>query len=182
MAQVMSEDPKNSSKPDDEDDLPLRASTAGAPAGFFHIYKHGQGYWTRLCTALAAFGLLLLIANFAYTQSHLRLAEVLTTDSRPREAAAALARNISLALAAAIVLGGGAFAWKLMNAPKGADFLITTDSEMKKVNWATRKELIGSTRVVIIFLVLIACFLFGADLLFGWFFHVIGVLKTGPLG
>ena len=43
-----------------------------------------------------------------------------------------------------------------MNKPTNVDFLIATDSEMKKVNWTSRKELIGSTKVVIIFMFLIA--------------------------
>ena len=47
-----------------------------------------------------------------------------------------------------------------MNKPSNVDFLIATDSEMKKVNWTSRKELIGSTKVVIIFMFLIALFLF----------------------
>ena len=43
-----------------------------------------------------------------------------------------------------------------MNKPANVDFLIATDSEMKKVNWTSRKELIGSTKVVILFMFLIA--------------------------
>ena len=51
---------------------------------------------------------------------------------------------------------------------------------MKKVNWTTRKELIGSTKVVIFFMILIAALLFVLDVLFGYFFHVIRVLEFGP--
>jgi preprotein translocase SecE subunit len=53
---------------------------------------------------------------------------------------------------------------------------------MKKVNWTSKKELIGSTKVVIIFMLLIAFLLFGFDVVFGYFFHLIGVLQTGPFG
>jgi preprotein translocase SecE subunit len=60
------------------------------------------------------------------------------------------------------------------------DFLIATDSEMKKVNWTTRKELIGSTKVVIFFVLLIAALLFTLDLVFGYFFQLIKVLEFGP--
>ena len=49
------------------------------------------------------------------------------------------------------------------NKPNVVDFLIATDSEMKKVNWTTRAELIGSTKVVIIFMLLIAVLLFALD-------------------
>ena len=39
---------------------------------------------------------------------------------------------------------------------------------MKKVNWTTRKELIGSTKVVILFMFFIALLLFVFDMIFGY--------------
>ena len=48
----------------------------------------------------------------------------------------------------------------VINKPPNVDFLIATDSEMKKVNWTSRKELIGSTKVVIIFVLFITLMLF----------------------
>jgi preprotein translocase subunit SecE len=67
-----------------------------------------------------------------------------------------------------------------MNKPANADFLIATDSEMKKVNWTSRKELIGSTKVVIVFMFLIAMLLFLFDIIFGYLFYFMGVLKSSP--
>ena len=64
------------------------------------------------------------------------------------------------------------------NKASTVDFLVATDSEMKKVNWTTRKELIGSTKVVILFMFLIAISLFVCDLIFGEFFQSIHVLRT----
>ena len=72
------------------------------------------------------------------------------------------------------------FVFWLINKPSNADFLIATDSEMKKVNWTTRKELIGSTKVVIGFMFLVAFLLFFFDVIFGYFFYLIGVLKSKP--
>jgi preprotein translocase SecE subunit len=57
------------------------------------------------------------------------------------------------------------------------EFLIATDGEMKKVNWTTRKEIIGSTQVVIFATFLIAAALFGIDTVFSSFFSLIGVLE-----
>ena len=71
-------------------------------------------------------------------------------------------------------------AWKLMNKPTNVDFLIATDSEMKKVNWTTRAELIGSTKVVIFFMMIIAAVLFLIDVLFGYVFYWFGVLWNKP--
>jgi preprotein translocase subunit SecE len=67
-----------------------------------------------------------------------------------------------------------------MNKPSHVDFLIATDSEMKKVNWTTRAELMGSTKVVIFFVLLISAFLFMLDVIFGYFFQLIKVLEFGP--
>ena len=49
---------------------------------------------------------------------------------------------------------------------------------MRKVNWSTRKEIIGSTQVVIVAAFLLAAFLFGIDTAFAKFFQIIGVIET----
>jgi preprotein translocase SecE subunit len=64
-----------------------------------------------------------------------------------------------------------------MNKPGNVDFLIATDSEMKKVNWTSKRELIGSTKVVILFMFAIAIILFVLDLLFNTVFYSIRVLN-----
>ena len=67
-----------------------------------------------------------------------------------------------------------------MNKPSSVDFLIATDSEMKKVNWTTQKELMGSTKIVIGFVFVMAILLFSYDLFFQFLFWLFGVLKTPP--
>lgn len=57
------------------------------------------------------------------------------------------------------------------------EFLIATDGEMKKVNWSTRKEVQGSTMVVVIASFLLAMLIFVIDYGFGAFFKLIGVLQ-----
>jgi preprotein translocase SecE subunit len=142
----------------------------GRPAGpgFFTIYKKGQGYWTRMGTALGA---LLLIGLTAY---HIYLNRpYLGMGNRPQ---------LAMGIAAALFAVGSFFAWRAMNKPSNVDFLIATDSEMKKVNWTSRKDLIGSTKVVIVFMFLIAAILFIVDIVFSYFFFLIGVLKHSPFG
>src|SRR6266566_6943711 len=68
-------------------------------------------------------------------------------------------------------------AWYYLNKPKVVDFFIATESEMKKVNWTSRKEIIGSTKVVIGFMFLIAALLFIYDQYFTRIFYLLGVLK-----
>lgn len=58
------------------------------------------------------------------------------------------------------------------------EFFIAVDNEMKKVNWSTRREIIGSTWVVVTVCVTLTAILFGIDLAFGTFFRAIGILKA----
>jgi len=62
--------------------------------------------------------------------------------------------------------------------PKSVDFLIATEGEMKKVNWSTRREVVGSTAAVIVTAIVIAVFCFGIDRAFFWFFAQIKVLDV----
>jgi len=146
---------------------PPVVETGGGEGGFFSIYKKGQGYWTRLGTAIGAAIIGILAAVFAYDQ-------LFSSNLVGRSAAMGIA-GIVLAIYAGVVF------W-LTNKPRNVDFLIATDSEMKKVNWTSRKELIGSTKVVILFMFFIAIALFVIDVLFGYFFQLIKVLETGPFG
>ncbi|MDB5300084.1 MAG: preprotein translocase, SecE subunit [Phycisphaerales bacterium] len=148
--------------------------------GFFTIYKKGQGYWTRMGTviglglvcAFTAYNLYAYIPTFLPSPSGTSPAEV--------KASQVLHTQIALAVAGGFVLGFFLLCWKLMNKPTNVDFLIATDSEMKKVNWTSRKELIGSTKVVVIFMFLVALFLFGVDQIFGVLMWAAGVLKFSP--
>ncbi|HEX2973736.1 MAG TPA: preprotein translocase subunit SecE [Tepidisphaeraceae bacterium] len=87
---------------------------------------------------------------------------------------------IKLIIVGVLGLVAAGLFWWYLNKPVVADFLIATESEMKKVNWTSRKELMGSTKVVILFMFLIAAALFLIDVAFGYFFYLIKVLKTGP--
>jgi preprotein translocase subunit SecE len=62
-------------------------------------------------------------------------------------------------------------------APRTSDFLIATEGEMKKVNWPARKEVTGSTLVVIWTVILLTILLFVADFLFSRLFLWIGILE-----
>jgi len=61
---------------------------------------------------------------------------------------------------------------------KLVDFMIATEGEMRKVNWSTKREIVGSTILVILLTLFIALFCQAADLLFSWFFQSIDVLKS----
>lgn len=182
MAEATHDDPRKLTAPEGPPSGNSGGGAVASPGGFFSIYKSGQGYWTRLITCIAAALLLLVISHWVYTHSRIWLTEGLTSEARPVDVARSLAQKVALGIAAGIFLITALLAWKIVNSPRGADFLITTDSEMKKVNWATRKEVVGSTRVVILFIFFVGLFLFFSDILFSWFFHVIKVLKASPFG
>jgi len=55
-------------------------------------------------------------------------------------------------------------AWRVVNYPVFADFLIATEAEINKVSWTTRKALVRDTIVVLTCLVLLTVFLFVVDM------------------
>jgi preprotein translocase subunit SecE len=166
------ESPKPSQRP---------ATAPDAGGGYFHIYKKGQGYWTRMGTVGGAGLLGLLMGNFIYTESSRWLeGQGAIPDFLERAHLQDPRGAYLLVLLFAIFYSW--FAFHLMNKPSNADFLIATDSEMKKVNWTTKKELMGSTKVVIGFVFVMAIVLFFYDLFFQFVFYWLGVLKTPPFG
>jgi preprotein translocase SecE subunit len=161
--------------PDDEGGGGGGSAPVATGGGFFSIYKSGQGYWTRMLTGAAGALLLALICHWLY-------ATVLVRWARPAPPAEQTGLTVPhrVMIVTAFALGIIFLAWRQMNKPRVVDFLIATESEMKKVNWTDRKALIGSTKVVIIFMFLIAIILFLFDVLFGWVFFGIGILKHRP--
>jgi preprotein translocase SecE subunit len=70
-------------------------------------------------------------------------------------------------------------AWRVVNYPTFADFLIATEAEMNKVSWTTRRRLVQDTIVVLTTVLLMTIFLMAADLLWGWALKSVGVLRIG---
>ena len=68
--------------------------------------------------------------------------------------------------------------WLTFSNQTCSEFMIGTEGEMKKVNWSSKREIIGSTKVVILFTLMLAAFLFLFDIVFKFLFSWIGVLKT----
>jgi preprotein translocase subunit SecE len=146
---------------------PPRRTARGGPDGFFGAYKPDQGKTTRTATLVAAGSLVAWGAYFLYDRL-----QVYEGDDWWR-----LLITIGIPLTFAVVLG--ALAWRYSFAhPKTGDFMIATEGEMKKVSWSTRREIIGSTKVVILFTFAMAIYLFAVDIGFQKLFQWIGVLKA----
>ncbi len=130
------------------------------------IYKPGQGYWTRLMSAIAL-GLIVLMGA-VWVWDLLATAKIGTLQSVYVQAGATV-----ILLAVFGCLGYYLIARKA----KVVDFMIATEGEMKKVNWSSRREVLGSTWVVIAltFIIAVLCKLY--DTVFQLVFQWIGVLK-----
>ena len=76
-----------------------------------------------------------------------------------------------------LALGSLWFAYRVVNYPTFADFLIATEAELNKVSWTTRKRLYQDTIVVLVTVILLTIFLFIVDLLWGWGLEKVGVLN-----
>ena len=126
------------------------------------IYKKGQGRYTRIITFVAV---LLLVVIGAGVLSDKLSGYGLTRPPMVRYGVPTL-----------IVVGVGWLMFRLVNRPKTADFLIATESEMKKVSWSNKKEIIGSTKVVIVFTFILAAILRSTDVVFATLFSWLGIM------
>lgn len=141
-------------------------SAGHAGAALFSTYKPGQGSYVRWGTA--AGGGLVALAFAAFLSDEL-------TIVTQNEYVQYLVPVIGM-LALGIVL------FRLVGQNKRVvDFLIATEGEMKKVNWSSRREIIGATKVVIFTMLAIGLILFVVDVFFIYFFDLIGVLRIGLL-
>jgi preprotein translocase subunit SecE len=134
----------------------------------FGVYKRSQGKIVRQVT-FAAIAVALLLGSW-------QLFDLLRTADHGRWY---LIQGMEYILPGIILLGGAWFAYRLVNYPQFADFLISVEAEMNKVSWPSRAELIRSSLVVIFLMFFLAFVLFGFDLTWQVLFKAIGVIQTG---
>lgn len=139
----------------------------GGTSVALRIYKPGQGYYTRLGTTLGIGVLSVWGAKFL-------LDELATLSLTP---AYVLPVQWGVVVGFLVLMSVLTY-WITGLNRRTNDFFIATEGEMKKVRWSTRKELVRSTKVVILTVIILGVFLFVFDLLFMVFFGAIGVLKA----
>ncbi|MEK7486103.1 MAG: preprotein translocase subunit SecE, partial [Planctomycetota bacterium] len=61
----------------------------------------------------------------------------------------------------------GFFYWSCFCYIRGSDFLIETEAELRKVSWPNRDELIGSSTVVVITVIVLSTYLGLVDMVLG---------------
>lgn len=124
------------------------------------LYKKNQGRLTRQLTAGA---ILVAVGLGAWALSQSVLADV--------------AVPARYSVVGAVLALGVWFAYRIVNYPPFADFLVDVEGEMAKVSWPTRDELKRATVVVLITMFLLSFVLFMYDLIWQAVLRAIGILQ-----
>ena len=122
------------------------------------IYKSGQGRYVRVGTAIGAALVMMVLAWYVWLllNRHLPTGEDFKT----------IKTYLEYSIPAVFFMAMAAVAAYYLNHPALVDFLIATESEMKKVSWSSRAELFGSTTVVIATVFLLAFIIWVVDTFF----------------
>jgi preprotein translocase subunit SecE len=120
------------------------------------LYKRSQGRITRQLT----FAAMAVVMGMGFY----RLSETLPGTAAFR-----------YGLPGALMLLGGWAAYRAVNVPAFADFLIAVEAEMNKVSWPSRPELFRASLVVLVTIFLLAGVLTVFDLWWKFFFSRLGI-------
>ncbi len=147
-----------------------RQDEARLGGGGLRIYKPGQGYYTRVGTAIGI-GVLSLWGTLFLSDQFATYMDPNTKYFMP------VRYGVCLAVFAAMCVLGY---WIVGLHRRANEFFIATEGEMKKVSWISWPDLVRSTQVVVISVLVLGLFLFVVDIVFMEFFAAIGVLKGVP--
>ncbi|MDR1960273.1 MAG: preprotein translocase subunit SecE [Planctomycetaceae bacterium] len=146
-------------------------------SGFFrelfrlNLYKRSQGHLVRRLTLFGIAALFIWGAiRFADPNIGFRVFEKLNEK---------WAFCAVYGTSAIITLFGLWFAFRLVNFPRFADFLIAVEAEMVKVSWPSRKELYTTTIVVICVMIILTVSLFCFDFVWLQLYQGLYSLATG---
>jgi preprotein translocase SecE subunit len=144
---------------------------------FFDVYRKGQGIYSRVIVGIV----LGILALFASISLHNVLVELPNVAEKARIPLIDISLTWGLICAFALFVFLGFVICVCVvgletgirpidtSGKKAVELLIDTQAELQKVAWPTRYELVGSTAVVIISVILIGVFILGVD----WFVSVI---------
>jgi preprotein translocase SecE subunit len=150
--------------------------------GWFSVapYKRTQGQRVRRGTIL---GILVLAGCGIWTLMHHNVVpagswQVVLPFAGGLPVTVLPARNYTVPLL--LALASFWLAYRVVNYPTFADFLIATEAELNKVSWTTRKRLVQDTVVVLVTVILLTAFLFVVDQLWAFILTKIGVIQIAP--
>ncbi len=125
-------------------------------------YKEDQGRHARMAAFWSVVLLWLFGCHFLYSQ-------LIAAESLGKAIAGIRIPVVGIDLNGAFLISGALFVAGLVwiqrwqRQPKVADLLIDTESELRKVTWPSGQQVINSSIVVVVTVVLIGAFLAGAD-------------------
>ena len=150
----------------------------------FDVYKKGQGVYSRIAVGIVL-GILALFSSISLYNALIELPNVaenarvpLVDISLSWGLISAFLLFVFLGFLICIFVAGLGFGIKPLESGgrKTVEFLIETQSELQKVSWPTRYELVGSTAVVIVSVVVIGIFILGVDWFVSEVMKYIGIL------
>jgi preprotein translocase subunit SecE len=120
-------------------------------------YKRSQG---RVARQLTFFAIAAAFASAAWL-----LSDSSTGEFWERFLPKSQAQVVGRFVVPTLLLAFGAWvAFRIVNIPRFADFLISVEAEMNKVSWPSRGELFRASLVVIVVIFLLTAILFSYDL------------------
>lgn len=125
----------------------------------FGLYKPNQGRLVRQATFIA---IALAVAFGCFSMSN----ELLGSYEQP----------VRVGVPLVVWLLSCWVAFRVVNVPRFADFLISVESELEKVVWPGRKQVMQSTIVVIVTMLFLGVFLAVVDFVWKWFFSLINFI------
>jgi preprotein translocase subunit SecE len=111
------------------------------------VYKRGQGKYTRMISALGGAAIVAIGCLQLYR----------TLDAADISLWVVTMVPVGLFIALSVLM-----MW-MVNKPNIADFMVSAEGEMKKVNWSSRQEVVVSTVVVISVVIILAVLLGVSD-------------------
>jgi preprotein translocase subunit SecE len=123
------------------------------------VYKRNQGRVVRQGTF---FGIVAIVAVGCMTLANTILADQIAP--------------IKVGVPTALGVLGAWFAWRVVNYPRFADFLIAVEGEMDKMSWPEWSYLWRALGVVLTMLVLFTAYMFVCDIFWNWLFETIRFL------
>ena len=150
----------------------------------FGVYRKGFGLYSRIAVGVAL-GILALFASVSLYNALIELPDIAEGLNVPLVGIgltwgllSSFALFVFLGFFVCVFVAGLETGLKPIDngGRKTVEFLIDTQGELQKVSWPTRYELIGSTAVVIVSIVVIGIFVLGVDWVVSVAMKYIGVL------
>lgn len=150
----------------------------------FEIYRKGVGLYAR-STVAGLFGIASLFAAYSLYGALIDLPEFFTGTKIPLLNVSltwGLVSSFILFVFCGTILSIFTLGYEVgpkwidNKSKKAIEFFIETQAELQKVSWPTKDELIGSTVVVIVCIIILAIYIFGVDWIVSSVMESIGVL------